>query len=466
MKDAKFVRRGLHMTSYDKNDQQGGALNFTSQQQQRALRYDSDSTTNSGQPPALRKPPKADRPPSRGTRQPSRYSSSEREDPRRFHTIERSSYGPYSGSSGDDRKPYRSRSMSRSPQYAEARQELHAKKPQREHHKSTGNMRSDLDKEREGRLRRAMSFKDTRGGTPGSEVSAESGTPSQKASFLVSMKSLYASLSKAALSKTLNKTTTVSEANKNWFDTSATDSKKHPPRRPPRKPRSQSSMSDHNRSMSSLNTGSLNRRHQPPTNDHQRSMSSLNTGSLNRRPQQPTNDHQRSMSSLNTGSLNRRPHPSARTTSLQADGGQRHWEVHSTSSSTLPRSTRTTPSRATPPTRPTPTPRGPTNRVNKTRLSISSNRSSMEPQQNHYMVNGHSQQHQNANRDAPRFERTRDNTNRFFGQGNLDANDDSEIVERSRPPPDMRRYLLDNVNSSRSKNMSPVAKQPSVIRAM
>merc|ERR1711881_396348 len=45
MKDAKFLRRGLHMTSYDKNDQQGGALNFTSRP---ALRYDSDSTTNSG----------------------------------------------------------------------------------------------------------------------------------------------------------------------------------------------------------------------------------------------------------------------------------------------------------------------------------------------------------------------------------------------------------------------------------
>ena len=46
MKDAKFLRRGLHMTSYDKNDQQGGALNYTSRP---ALRYDSDSTTNSGQ---------------------------------------------------------------------------------------------------------------------------------------------------------------------------------------------------------------------------------------------------------------------------------------------------------------------------------------------------------------------------------------------------------------------------------
>ena len=58
MKDAKFVRRGLHMTSSDKNDQQGGALNFTSGRP--ALRYDSDSTTNSLQlqKQHVRKPPR------------------------------------------------------------------------------------------------------------------------------------------------------------------------------------------------------------------------------------------------------------------------------------------------------------------------------------------------------------------------------------------------------------------------
>ena len=39
------------------------------------------------------------------------------------------------------------------------------------------------------------------------------------------------------------------------------------------------------------------------------------------------------------------------------------------------------------------------------------------------------------NRDPPRFERQRDNTNRFFGQAGADMNDDSEVVERSRPPP-------------------------------
>ena len=58
MKDAKFVRRGLHMTSYDKNDQQEPSLNYNSGRP--ALRYDSDSTTNSlqMQKQNVRKPPR------------------------------------------------------------------------------------------------------------------------------------------------------------------------------------------------------------------------------------------------------------------------------------------------------------------------------------------------------------------------------------------------------------------------
>lgn len=65
----------------------------------------------------------------------------------------------------------------------------------------------------------------------------------------------------------------------------------------------------------------------------------------------------------------------------------------------------------------------------------------------------------NENRDPPKFEKQRDINSRFFGQ---DISDDGEVVQRSRPPPDMRRYLLDNVNRSRSSKMS----QPSVIPAM
>ena len=76
MKDAKFLRRGLHMTSYDKNDQQGGALNYNTPSKP-ALRYDSDSTTNSLQlpPQSIRKPPRHDRPHSRGARGHSRLET-------------------------------------------------------------------------------------------------------------------------------------------------------------------------------------------------------------------------------------------------------------------------------------------------------------------------------------------------------------------------------------------------------
>ena len=72
------------------------------------------------------------------------------------------------------------------------------------------------------------------------------------------------------------------------------------------------------------------------------------------------------------------------------------------------------------------------------------------------------------NRDPPRFERQRDNTNRFFGASGSDMNDDSEVVERSRPPPDMRRFLLDNLNTTRNNKSlnGTTTKQPSVIRAM
>lgn len=154
MKDAKFLRRGLHMTSYDKNDQQGGALNYTTTRP--ALRYDSDSTTNSV--PRQQNPRKPPRPHSRGGREISRYSSSERDEPpRRFHTIERTSYGPYGAKRSPSEDRYRSRSSTRSPNYAEVKRDL---KSSKELNKSTGNiLRADLDTERAGRLRRAMSFK-------------------------------------------------------------------------------------------------------------------------------------------------------------------------------------------------------------------------------------------------------------------------------------------------------------------
>merc|ERR1711899_584910 len=154
------------------------------------------------------------------------------------------------------------------------------------------------------------------------------------------MKSLYATISKAALSK-------VPQRPKTPVFSSDQGNGSSPPKRPPRKPRSQSSMSDHHRSMSSLNT---------TTRQDHRSMSSLTRSA-------PA------------------PQPSSRTL---IDG--RQWDVHSsTTSSTLPRSASTT-------TRPTPTPRNgsqPRSSVSKTRLSISgtSARSSSVEPNNPYMAN-------------------------------------------------------------------------------
>ncbi len=68
------------------------------------------------------------------------------------------------------------------------------------------------------------------------------------------------------------------------------------------------------------------------------------------------------------------------------------------------------------------------------------------------------------NRDQPRFEperhRERLGHARFFGQDT-----DLDEAERPRPAPDMRRLLLNNVNSNRSTNRNLDTK-PAVIRAM
>ena len=87
-----------------------------------------------------------------------------------------------------------------------------------------------------------------------SEISANSNSAAPKASFLDSMKSLYATISKAALSKVPQRPKTP-----NFSTDQGSNGTKSAPKRPPRKPRSQTSASDsHHRSMSSLNTMSKN----------------------------------------------------------------------------------------------------------------------------------------------------------------------------------------------------------------
>ena len=83
-----------------------------------------------------------------------------------------------------------------------------------------------------------------------SEIGTDSNGAAPKASFLDSMKSLYATISKATLAKIPQRPKTP-----NFSTDQGTNGA---PKRPPRKPRSQTSVSDsHHKSMSNLNT-SLN----------------------------------------------------------------------------------------------------------------------------------------------------------------------------------------------------------------
>ena len=85
----------------------------------------------------------------------------------------------------------------------------------------------------------------------------------------------------------------------------------------------------------------------------------------------------------------------------------------------------------------------------------------------------------NENRDPPRFEKDRQNRqrgqvrSRFFGQRDEDDSEAmdpeaDEVRRMQRPPPDMRRLLLNNINMTRSKSIGNDLdqKQPSVIRAI
>ena len=100
---------------------------------------------------------------------------------------------------------YRSRSMSRS-----SGDRLHGRTA----------MRSDLDSERESRLRRAMSFNSGKSSDRGRKKEG------RKESFIDSMKSLYATISKRATSPSKAGSSTGgsrrSRVTNEWFDSSPT----------------------------------------------------------------------------------------------------------------------------------------------------------------------------------------------------------------------------------------------------
>ncbi len=447
------------MSSCDKNDQKGGAINYT-----RAIKYDSDSTTASGVPKPRRVskpgPPTAKKPSMPGFTAghippPNRYStSSEREEtPRRYHhTVERTNFGPAAKSGRAPDSSYRSRSMSRSPNFGEAKKIL-KKSSTPDHHKSMGSMRSDLDDERSSRLKRAMSFS--------SKGHEGQGQHQSKASFLDSVKSLYSSIRKV-------KTPTPNP------DRAET------PVRPPRKARSQSSMS-----MSSLNnagttSSTLGRRtsgythpravprHYPRQDHeqhHQHHRPSPQPRSLPAEQQRP-----------------RKPSTSGGSSLFREESGGRQWEV---SSSTLPRAKsrqRSASSSASALGGAGTTPRPRTSIMSSIlrrdssrsksqastmprspRSSMSMDRASSTIDSHPRMIHRSRDSGLEGNRDPPRFERTaRDTNNRFFGQGRpgLDhdaeggagGNPDSEVITRTRPPPDMRRLLLNNLSEQEQEH--------------
>ena len=221
--EGEHLRRGIHLRSQDKDAQKMDPWNQRARNTALTYHDQSDSPSDKPPKPFERKSRKTSKDRSR------QLNSSERSFPTsrsskgrsflgndRFHTIERSEkvgrskktvrgYKKYDGRHSDSDRSYRSRSMSRS--------------SAENGYRSGGKYRSDLDSERESRLRRAFSFNSKSSGRDHSNKQPVH--DSNKKSFLGSMKSLYATIKKKADSVLLEK-------------------ENRQPSRPPRKHRSSS----------------------------------------------------------------------------------------------------------------------------------------------------------------------------------------------------------------------------------
>jgi len=532
IKDGKFLRHGIHLTSYDKSNKAGGIEEDSVRRPALPYKGDSDSTGDFWSA----KPPKPDRPPSRTRKSSRRFSSSERErestrspaPPRgdfpvhyskpmpsaqKFHTIERSSrsrkdeentfyHSTNSGFGGgsDRRTPQpkhphyqsptagrvglrsndsdssysRSRSESRGPQ-APKRSSL---KKTEHHHRSTGALRGDLDAERMSRLKRTMSFS-------GSDRNHQrrSSTGSESKSLIGSFKSLYATLTKSGKKEKENR---VSAANKAWFDR---DDGQGTPKRPPRKARSTaSSMAGGGVSYSGYNkrqnksTTQLNRdfgydqRNQGGSNGGS-SFDIRGVGGVNRSWEMYSSN-----SNLRQSPRNQSPAP---LSPMKRSSGRPVSRL-STSPQVVPHSA---PPVAQPPA-PIMRKSSPMRRPSPSRQPEQSRRPSRQPagpppaSPSTIAASAASMARERAdrrskmeseNREPKRFEEERQVRqrgqvrSRFFGQqedGGGDSDPDGRRLEH-RPPPDMRRLLLNNVNLSRSKSMSKdLDQRPSVIKAI
>jgi len=585
VKDGKLVRHGIHLSSHDKSNAKGGAINDTTMRP--AITYRSDDQSDSTATPprevwgsSNKKPPKPDRRQSSARknenyRRSMRYSSSERErestrspnhedypphystpstglsSANKFHTIERSShvgrsrktsdkvfYGSSNiGTGTDQRKPvahppnsntihrgsrgrssdhfsddmnssYRSRSMSRSNQGTrsvdpDSNKASNSKFDENirshPHHRSMGTIRKDLDNERSGRLKRAMSFSTHERRPVGkkkapSEANSDLNGPSSKGnnrSFLGSMKSLYSSLRRGSVqNQKKEKENRITAANKAWFD----DGTDQEPIAPPRKTRSQ---------VSSLSGGKATGSYQKSNRAY--SHSSTNIAST---PRANSKIH-----TSNTIGRQRQKSPPKSSKSFETTGN-RQWDIYSSKtnrekspsrpiikhndnldaniSNTVEPAPTKTQTRQKSPMSFLSGKLGGSLRGNKSNHNtandsdIADSAATMARERQRSNVDRRRTQstyetsRNSENRDPPRFEEERQRRqrgqvrSRFFGQRD---EDDSEAMDpeaddlrrNARPAPDMRRLLLNNINMSRSKSIGndlDQKHQPSVIRAI
>jgi hypothetical protein len=272
-----------------------------------------------------------------------------------------------------------------------------------------GRMREDLDPERENRLRRTMSFTSTKSAGP---LGAKDGK-----GLLDSVKSLYATITKGSKKKN-GSVKSSGSSHDAWFDRGQhTGSRPQPP---PRK----------NTSTTHLSDSGAYTHYRDDGDRSSRVYSDATTG--------------RTWSAYS-------PSRATSTTSIArtALGTARGHETRHTQS----RSMSSGVGRVTPPSpaagrpRPQPQPRSRPERRSTHRVAASGSREDVHLE----------------NRDLPRFEdrrRERSAAGRFFGQ------EDTDVEERERPAPDMRRMLLSNVNVSRKKSMSKEADARPMIRAV
>lgn len=411
-KEGTKIGRGIHMTSSDRNDN----TRFPSSNNLNAIGYqqESDNSTSYYGGGSLPRPPRRQQYPS----------------PARRNLAPPPSVQKRRSLSANRPSSFRSRSISQS-----SREET---PPQEPSPTKRSHIPDHLDKERFGRLKRSLSFTNRRkSNTDLSTASSHSNLASNnsnlfsKKSFLGSMKNLYNSFQKATHSipsnhnPQYNTVNRVSAANKAWFDQGDGAS---PPTRPPRRYNSGTLSTT-----GSTHDGMNNRRRRTDSRPASSVISAYSapTTTSSYRNQR---ERQRSKSPYSSSTL-------GRITKQFGSLGRRH------AAPTEPPPP--APTQTPPPTAPKPS-SGVILRHNK------NNKSGGIERRKTFAA------YDNNNRDRPIFEPERHRNSRFFGQ-----NEDDEVDVRARPPPDMRRHLLNGVNESRRKSMSKgLESKPRVIRAV